>query len=161
MHNSFSFTLRRLCNAAIRAGLIASALGVVAIPGPAAAHSYKLGKIEIGHIWAPPPAPGSDGIAIYGPLFNSGSAPAALVGASSPIAKTVRFRVKKKDKVTWQKSIKLAPGKPVGMARWRVHLWASGLKSKLKQGDAFPMTLDFGPAGKLDMKVLVEKKTGH
>ena len=37
-------------------------------PVSARAHSYSLGEIAIGHIWAPPPEPGANGLAVYGAI---------------------------------------------------------------------------------------------
>lgn len=134
-------------------------VAVVALTVPAGglwAHGYRLGELAIGHIWAPPPAPGAAGLAVYGPILNRGSAPARLVGASSPVAAEARFRSVDKGGVRWPAAIELPPGKPVSLASWRAHIWLAGLKRPLAAGDAFELTLDFGAAGKLTVKVIVE-----
>lgn len=137
------------------------AAAALAAAGPAAAHGYKLGAIAVGHVWAPPPAPGADGVAVYGPILNGGAAPARLERASSPIADEVRFRTEKDGTVSWVPGIDLRPGKPVALAPWREHIWLSGLKRPVEAGGSFPLTLDFGPAGTLDVEVVVESKSGH
>ncbi len=139
----------------------ASMLAVAA--GGAEAHSYKLGDIAIGHIWAKPPEPGADGVPVYAPFLNSGTTTVRLVGASTPIADKTRFRkVDKKDgTVSWPQAIELHPGKPFALAAWREHLWLSGLHKPLKDGDWFDLTLDFGDKGKLPVKVRVETTPGH
>ncbi len=153
----------------LRASLVAAA-GTALFAGmlaafsvPAAAHSYKLGDIAVGHIWAKTPAKGDDGVPVYAPMLNSGKTTVRLVGATSPIADKTRFRkVDKKDgTVTWPDAIELHPGKPFALASWREHLWLSGLHKPLKDGDWFDMTLDFGDAGKLPVKVRVENTPGH
>jgi periplasmic copper chaperone A len=129
-------------------------------PIMAMAHSYKLGAIEIGHIWAPPPAAGVDGLAVYGPILNEGGKLQRLVGASSPMAAKVRFRIVKDGVENWPDGIDLPPRKPVSLAAWRTHIWLSGLKAPVKAGDWVELTLDFGPAGTLAVKALVEKTPG-
>ncbi len=129
---------------------------VLAGAGVAEAHSYKLGHIEIGHLWSPPPKEGIDGVAVYGPILNEGTKAHRLEGATSPIAAKVRFRQVKDGEESWPKSIELAPNKPVSLAPWRTHIWLSGLKKPLKAGDWINLTLDFGDAGTLKVKALVE-----
>ena len=136
---------------AMASGLALAAAGV------AEAHSYKLGSIEIGHLWSPPPKPGIDGLAVYGPILNEGAKMQHLMGASSPLAAKVRFR---EGKESWPRSIDLAPRKPVSLASWGTHIWLSGLKKPVKVGDWVELTLDFGTVGKLKVKSLVETSPG-
>jgi copper(I)-binding protein len=133
---------------------------LVGAPTSVHAHSYTLGKIAIGHVWAPPAAGtgASAGAPVYGPLLNRGDAPARLVGASTPLAERVRFRVVDQDgRVRWPKAIELPPGKPIALASWRAHLWLVGLRQPLHEGDSFDLTLDFADAGKIAVKVMVER----
>ena len=144
--------------------LLAAALLALAIGHPtdgANAHSYNLHGIMVGHVWAPPPADGEDGIAVYGPILNSGHHAIQLVGASSPIADQTRFRISKDGAESWPDSIELRPNKPFGLAAWREHIWLSGLKKTVKEGDQFEVVLDFGKAGKLPVEVVVEKSANH
>jgi copper(I)-binding protein len=142
----------------LTAGLV---LAILQPPGDANAHSYKLDDIAVGHFWAPPPEEGAAGVPVYGPILNQGDSTVRLVGASSPIAKDVRFRVEKDDGVSWPEAVELRPDKPLGLAAWREHIWLSGLKRPLKDGDDFELTLDFGDSGQLTVKVVVEKAAGH
>jgi copper(I)-binding protein len=132
-----------------------------ALPVPAGAHSYKFDDIAVGHVWTPPTPEDAAGAPVYGPLLNRGEAKDSLVGASSPIAERVRFRVSKDGKTRWPEAIVLKPGKPLGLAPWRVHLWLTGLKRSLKQGDRFDLTLTFAHAGKHTVQVFVEKAANH
>jgi len=141
--------------------LLAGALAVA--PSDAQAHSYKMGDIMVGHIWAKTPGKGADGVPVYVPMLNSGKTTVELIGASTPIADKARLRKvdKKSGTVTWPKAIELHPGKPFALAAWREHLWLSGLHEALKDGDWFDLTLNFGKAGKLPVKVRVENTPGH
>jgi copper(I)-binding protein len=135
---------------------------IVALPGIAQAHSYKQGDIAVGHIWAKPAENGADGVPVYAPLLNSGSASAHLVGATGPDGTQVRIRKVAKDgTVTWPQSVALEPGKPFSLAKWHEHLWVSGFKTPPKAGGSFDLTLDFGDKGKLPVKVLMETSPGH
>lgn len=125
------------------------------------AHSYKLGEIAVGHIWAPPTAEGSAGTAVYGAILNQGERPVRLVGASTQAADKVRFRVEQDGRVRWPESIELLPGNPLSLAPWRQHIWLAGLRRPLKGGDAFDLMLDFGDAGSLTVEVVVEEAAGH
>ncbi|MEQ5774659.1 copper chaperone PCu(A)C [Thalassospira sp. NFXS8] len=129
--------------------------------GQAHAHSYVLGKIMIGHFWAPPAEQNAKGAAVFGPLLNGGSEPVTLVGATTPIADQVRFRVEKDGVESWVDSITLAPNKPVGLAAWREHIWLTGLKEPLTAGGAFDLDLDFGKAGHKTIQIVIEAEGGH
>lgn len=132
-----------------------------ALATSAVAHSYKFGAIAVGHIWAPPAAADATGEPVYGPLLNRGPDADSLVGASSPVAANVRFRVAKDGDTTWPESVTLPPGRPLGLAPWRVHLWLDGLKRPLRAGDRFDLTLTFAHAGTHTVQVLVESASGH
>lgn len=152
--------------AARRHPLTAAAAWVVAalalfLPLKVAAHGYTFGAIEVGHIWAPPADAKADGVPVYGPLLNVGKAADRLVGASSPIAEKARFRISKDGKTTWPEGVDLVPGRPLGLAAWRVHIWLSGLKRPLKDGDSFDLVLTFAKAGRHTVKVIVERTPDH
>lgn len=134
---------------------------VPALPLGVAAHGYTFGAIAVGHVWAPPAAQDAAGVAVYGPLLNRGNARDSLVGASTPIAEAVRFRIAKDGKTRWPAAIALEPGKPLALAPWRVHLWLTGLKRSLQQGDSFDLTLTFADNGSHTVNVIVERAAGH
>lgn len=135
--------------------------GVLALPSDALPHSYKLDDIAVGHIWAPSPEVGAEGLAVYGPILNQGRAEARLVGATTPIAGKVRFRKVAEGGTVWPDAIELRPGKPIALAAWREHLWLSDLRKPLAEGDSFDLTLNFGDAGSLQVKVVVEDANAH
>lgn len=144
--------------------LVAFIVCIAAVISPlssAVAHSYKLGSISIGHVWAPPPADGADELPVYGAILNQGENTATLAGASTPVAGNVRLRRREGNDVSWPESITLVPNKPFGLAKWREHLWVTGLKSPVKAGDTFELTLDFGTKGKVATTVIVEDEAGH
>jgi copper(I)-binding protein len=143
--------------------VVGFALALAAAPlllAPAAsAHSFKLGSIEIGHVWAPP----GDGpsFAVYGPLFQSGSTPDRLIGASSPLGKAVEIQDKGGATKSWDDGIALKPGEPVSLASFGNHLEVTGASRPLKEGDTFPLTLSFEHAGSITVEIEVEKTPGE
>ena len=148
---------RRLARGALLALLAAAGWPAVL----ARAHSYKLGDIAVGHLWAPLLAAGADGLPVYGPLLNRGRSAVRLVGVSSPLAERVRFRRQQDDKTEWPETLELAPMRPLALAAWREHLWVEGLKHPLGEGERLPLLLDFGPAGQLEADAVIESAAGH
>ncbi|RCK50378.1 hypothetical protein TH25_12400 [Thalassospira profundimaris] len=146
---------------AFGAGAVISGGGTGLLPPQAAAHSYMLGTLMIGHFWAPPAAQDAKGAAVYGPFLNAGTKAVTLEGASTDIAEKVRFRTEKDGVESWVDHITLPPNKPVGLAAWREHIWLSGLKKPLEEGGSFDLTLDFGEAGHKTIKIVIEKESGH
>lgn len=147
-----------LGNSLIRTALF---LVVLLAGSQALAHSYKLGDLSIGHIWAPPAAGDAEGLPVYGPFLNSGSESITLVGASTPLVETVTFRSDEEEARELTGGIEITPGKPYAMAPWRPHLWVVGLKEPLKEGDSLELTLDFGEFGKKTVEVEIEQDGSH
>ncbi len=141
-------------------GALAVAAAIVAGATAADAHSYTLGDIAIGHVWAPP-SDGTKSIAVYGPIFNQGSETVTLEAVSSPVAGVGKFRKDDDGNVSWPEAIDFPPGKPIALAPWREHVWLTDLDRPLKAGDSFDLDLDFGTAGHITVEVEVEKKPGH
>ncbi len=125
---------------------------------PAFAHSYKLGTVEIGHVWAPPST--EEGASIYGPLFQSGATPDRLIAASSPAGDAVVLQDQHGVARGWGDGLELKTGEPVSLASFGDHLEVTGLKHPLKEGDSFPLTLKFEDAGSITVDVLVQKTPG-
>lgn len=121
-------------------------------PAGAGAHGYKLGAIEIGHVWAPPSKDGKT--SVFGPLLNTGGAPDALVGVSSPAARD--FTIRDKDGTATLDRLPLPPMKPVSLATWGAHIVLTGVTRPLVRGGAFDLTLRFAKAGTITVKVLVQ-----
>ncbi|MEQ9178582.1 MAG: copper chaperone PCu(A)C [Nitratireductor sp.] len=120
-----------------------------------------LGEIAIGHVWAPPPEPGADGLAVYGAFVNRGAAVVRLVAARAEVAERTRIRADVEGAATWPKAITFRPGQPFALAPWREHIWLSGLRYDVQEGESFKLELDFGEAGSVLVDVAVEAATGH
>lgn len=144
-----------------RRGLTAlfALLACALAPLAAAAHSAEVEGVKVGHAWAPPAE--GDGAAVYMPILNDRDDAVSLVKASTPVAETVRLREGGGDEATFYDSLKLAPGQPVSLAEWRVHLWLDGLDRPLEVGDKFPLTVTFEPGGSVELEIYVEEGPGH
>lgn len=138
--------------------LVTAMIAVVLGATEAAAHSYRHGHVQIGHVWAPP-ADG-DGAAVYMPLIARG-APDRLIAASSPAAEHVSFRKEVNGNIEEFDEISLEADRPLGLAEWREHLWLEDLTVPLREGDRVPITLHFAEAGEITVEIHVETTPGH
>lgn len=155
--NPFSFhrlRLRRAASAAVLAFAAASAI----------AHGAKVGAIVIGHPFATPSLAGvANGAAYFASLENTGSAADRLVRVSTPAAARVEMHTMAVDaqgvmRMREVDAIELAPKAKLTMRAGNgYHLMLIGLKGPLKEGDSFPMTLQFERAGAVEVKVVVDR----
>jgi copper(I)-binding protein len=138
-----------------RRAVLAAASALLVTPAAAArAHSYRAGRVLIGHPWALP-SDGPDGDAFLS-LLNTGTEEDRLVGARSPAAREVEH-------VGPGGGLPLAlpPGRPVPMRPGGPRLRLVGLVRPLVLGDAVPLTLVFARAGEAAAELLVETAPGH
>ncbi len=126
----------------------------------AAAHSFKLGDIDIGHPYARPTREGQLVSGGYFKLTNKGAAD-RLLSASSPAAGTAEIHSMTMDgnvmKMRQVDAIELAAGQTGELKPGGYHLMLMGLKAPLKAGDQFPLTLKFEKAGEVVVTVKVEE----
>jgi copper(I)-binding protein len=132
--------------------LLAAPLALLALGGRAAAHSYRLDDIEIGHPWAKPSV--TQGAAVFLALSNVGQRSDRLVGGSTPVAEEVILRAQDGSPLEW---IDLFPKRPVALRPGRRYIGLRGLKQHLAIDDAFPLTLRFAQAGSVAVTVTVEE----
>jgi periplasmic copper chaperone A len=133
------------------------------LAGAAQAHGYSAGDVGIGHPYATPSVPGATtGAAYIATLQNTGDRPDRLLRASTPVAARVelhsmqtnaggvmRMREVKDIPLATTESIKMRPGQGV-------HFMLIDLKQALKEGDTFPMTMEFEHGGTVIVKVVVQ-----
>jgi periplasmic copper chaperone A len=148
---------KRLTRAAGAALLALSALGV------SQAHGGRAGDVEITHPFAvPTPAGAVNGAAYIATLENTGKQPDRLLRVSTPIAQRAEIHTMAVDaggvmRMREAADIALAPGAPVKMRPGDgFHFMLMGLKQPLKEGDSFPLTLEFERGGKTEVKVVVQ-----
>jgi periplasmic copper chaperone A len=128
----------------------------------ALAHGGTAGDVRIEHPYATPSVPGaSNGAAYIATLENTGKQPDRLLRASTPAAARAELHTMNMDdgvmRMREVDAIALAPGAAVKMRPGQgYHFMLMGLKKPLKEGDSFPMTLEFERGGKIEVKVVVQ-----
>jgi copper(I)-binding protein len=134
----------------------------LAAAGTAFAHDYKAGDLIVGHPYARTTVPGQPTGAAYVTIENRGKDADKLVSAASPAAGQVQIHTMSMEgavmKMREVAHIELKPAAKLAMQPGSgYHLMLMGLKRPLKEGDKFPLTLNFEKAGKLEVTVNVEK----
>ncbi|UTH75586.1 copper chaperone PCu(A)C [Chromobacterium sp. IIBBL 290-4] len=139
----------------------AAALIGLCLSGLAAAHSFELGSIHIGHPWsrAMPETSATGGV--YLSLENKGKEADKLVSAATPRAETAELHTHINDNGVMRMrkvegGVELPAGKTVKFAPGSYHVMLMGLKQPLKAGDHFPLTLKFEKAGSVTVDVVVQ-----
>jgi len=128
---------------------------------PVLAHDFKLGELEIGHPWSrATPGQARTG-AGYMTITNTGTAADRLVKAETPVSGTVELHLMAvKDGVMTMREveggIEIPAGETVTLAPGGLHVMMMGLKSKLVEGETFPLTLTFEKAGTVTVEIKVE-----
>jgi copper(I)-binding protein len=127
------------------------------------AHGSSIGDLKIGHPYATPSLAGTTrGVAYLASLENSGTQPDRLLRASTPAAARVELHDMTVDangvmRMREIDAIAIPPNKAVRMRPGHgMHLMLIDLKQPLKEGDSFPMTLEFERAGKVEVSVVVQ-----
>ena len=119
--------------------------------------------ILIDHPWARASAGAAKAGAAYVTITAQGQ-PDKLTGASTPVAATTELHELMEHmgmmKMRPLVGLPLAPGKPVKLTPGGHHLMLMGLKSPLKAGETFPLTLQFERAPPLTVTVTVEPVGG-
>jgi copper(I)-binding protein len=154
---SSSLLFRQALRAALASAFFSIAAG-------AAAHGAQVGDIAIRHPFATPSIPGtSNGAAYLASIENKGAVADRLVRASTPAAARVELHTMAVDaqgvmRMREIDGIALAPKAKVTMKPGAgLHMMLIGLKAPLKEDATFPMTLEFERAGKVEVKVIVDR----
>lgn len=127
------------------------------------AHGFSIGQLRIEHPYAPPSKHPTVAGVFFKSIDNKGRDADELTGASSPIAQTVelhqmhmqgdvmRMRAVPAIVLPANSSVSFQHGQPDTF-----HLMLIGLKQPLKDGDRFPVTLQFKRAGEVEVMVWVQ-----
>lgn len=128
------------------------------------AHSYVIKSIEIDHPYARVSPPGAQNGAVYFRGFqNSGSVGDKLISASSPVAERIELHKISTEggvmRMREVKSIPIMPGERLFFEHNNSHghhLMLVNLKSNLKDGDRFRLSLQFERSGQKEVIVYVQ-----
>ena len=140
-----------------RAALVLAGLALCAT---AFAHEFKAGQITIGHPYARASVAGQVAGGGYLSLDNKGTSADRLLSASADVSQSVQIHSMAMEgdvmRMRQVEGIELPAGQKVELKPGGLHLMFIGLKSPLKAGDKFPMTLKFEKAGEVKVQVSVE-----
>lgn len=140
--------------------LTAAALALAFAVTIAAAHSYAVGAIKIGHPWAGATPPGAQVGGGYLSIENTGATPVRLIGARTPIADHVEIHTMTMDggvmRMRMVPSITIAPGANVEFKPGGLHLMLVGLKRPLVDKDKAALTLLFDGGISIDVELHVQ-----
>ena len=114
--------------------------------------------IRVENAWARATAPSQSVGGVFLTITDTG-APDALVSVASPIATTLELHETVADNGVMRMrpiaALPLPSGQPVTLKPGSYHLMAMGLKQPLKQGDSFPVTLNFLHAAPMTVTAVV------
>lgn len=122
---------------------------------------------EVTNGWVREAPPGAEVLAAYFSVKNTGKSTVILKGVTSPLFGRVEMhQVKEEDgrvKMSEVKSITLKAGETLTLAPGGAHLMMFEPVRALKAAEQVPFTLDFGQAGKANVKFTVQRKApgGH
>jgi periplasmic copper chaperone A len=140
--------------------LVSGLLSLMALP--AAARSYTLAALKIGHPWSRPTPPRAPTAAGYLSITNTGKAPDRLLSATSPDAATLEVHhmstvggVMRMRPIVG--GLVVPPGDTVTLAPNSDHLMFIGPKRPFRIGDHIPATLTFEHAGSVKVEFYVEQ----
>ena len=134
--------------------LLAAALLTVA---PAEAQTQPIG---VQNAWARATAAGAKAAGIFLTITGTGT-PDRLVGAATPVAAVAEVHETINDNGVMRMrpipALPLQPGQPVVLKPGGYHIMLIGLKQQLRDGETFPVTLNFEKAGSITTTVHVAK----
>ena len=133
-------------------------LAAVLLSLPLAAFADEAG-IRVDHVWSRAAMAGHEGV-VYLTITDTGASD-TLTGVTTPVAAEAALHQSIDDhgvaKMRSVASLPIESGKPVTLAPGGYHIMLMGLKQTLKQGDNFPVTLQFAKAGRVTATATVEK----
>ncbi len=115
----------------------------------------KVGDVMIHDGWARASIGSAPNSAAYMTLMTKGSETDKLLSASSPAAETVELHTHLMEdgiaKMRPVEAIEIAPGEATVLEPGNLHVMLMGLKGKLEEGAAMPLTLTFEKAGEITL----------
>ena len=128
------------------------------------AHDFTLGDLRIDHPYATPSLNSKTGVLYFRFIKNGGKHADALIGARTTVSDSVEIHEMKMDgdimKMRAVSSVEMTANSTVTFkhgSRQGYHLMLVGLKKPLKEGDRFPVWLQFKNAGEKEVYVWVQK----
>lgn len=127
------------------------------------AHDFKIGAIRIDHPYATPNLNGATGAVYFKFIKNDGKSMDQLIGARTTVSESVELHEMTMEgevmKMRSLSHVNLPVGTNVSFKHGQVngyHLMLVGMKKPLKDGDRFPVWLQFKQAGEVEVMVWVQ-----
>lgn len=140
----------------LRSKLLALGAGLTLLSGAALAQNND---VQITKAWARATPAGAQTAAAY--VTVESPAGDRLTGASTPAAQKADIHEMTMDgnvmKMRQVDGVDLPAGKAVSLKPGGYHIMLTSLAKPLKEGESFPLTLDFAKAGTKQVEVSVEK----
>lgn len=132
------------------------------LPATALANDYPLDDVRVSHPFATPTPPGAPNGAVYLDISVRGDSEATLVDARTPASGSVELHDMRMDDGNMQMrkldEVVIEPGETVSMRPGGgPHLMLLGLDEALREGESFPLELDFAKRGTLDVEVEIRQ----
>ena len=135
--------------------ILAFAAGLVAASTALAQPS----QLEVNNAWAGATPGKAENGAAYVSIMSP--TPDRLVSASTPVAKKTELHTMSMQGMVMKmrpiSGVDIPSGQPVSLKPGGEHIMLMGLKQPLREGQSFPLTLDFEKAGPRTVTVTVEK----
>ena len=131
-------------------------LAILALPAPAGAHSYKVGEVMVGHVWAAPST--GSGTEAYLSLLNRAPKEDQLTSVLAPTARATGFVSPANQRIG---AIDLASNRPVVLKPGGYRILLAGLDRAVRVGDKIKLTLIFARAGQVQVEAVVEAGPSH
>jgi periplasmic copper chaperone A len=132
--------------------------------GFAIAHDYKAGELQIAHPWSMELPPNAPTVAAYFVVHNNGKTADRLLSVESPVAGKAELHEHVMHdglmKMQQVQSVDVPAGGEAKFAPMGFHVMLLELKdkSKLIDGQRFPLTLHFEKSGDVTVDVAVQKQ---
>src|SRR6516164_6871003 len=121
----------------------------------------SMNTITVEQAWARATPGGARTGAAYMTLMNSGASADRLLSATTPVADQVQFHRETDDngvsRMREVHNVELSPGGKIIFKPGEMHMMIVGLKQPLKEGQTFPLALQFEKAGHIDVNVPIQK----
>jgi len=140
---------------------VAAFVLAAALSAPALAQAPNASSITVDAAWARATPGGAKTGVVYLTLANHSADADRLVGASTPVAEKAQlhteFEANGVMKMRPLAAIEIKPHETTALKPGAMHLMLIGLKQLLKEGENFPLTLEFERTGKMVVPIKVTK----
>ncbi len=123
---------------------------------PAGGHSYKVGGVMVGHVWAAPTA--GQNTEVYVSLLNRATPGDQLVAVLAPTAQSAVLADAANKRIG---AVDLPPNRPVSLKPGGIRVVLIGLDRPVRVGDKIKLTLSFARAGTVQVEAMVEAGPSH